>query len=141
MSRRLARETALQVLFQLDMGGEKSKIDQDVRHWAEEFALPELSIPFAQELVNGTIEHQPEIDERLSELSEGWGLKRMANVDRNILRIATYEIIYCPEIPGRVTLNEAIEIAKVYGSAESGKFINGILDKIVATAQKTEEKH
>lgn len=140
MSRRLARETALQVLFQLDMSGEKSDIEAVVRHWAEEFAVPEQSIPFAQELVAGTLEHQSEIDEKLVGLSEGWGLKRMASVDRNLLRLAAYEILYHPEIPGRVTINEAIEIAKLYGSVESGKFINGILDKIVAGAQKTEEK-
>lgn len=140
MSRRLARETALQVLFQLDVNGDKSDIETVVRHWAGEFAVPEQSIPFAQELVNGTLEHQSEIDEKLSGLSEGWGLKRMANVDRNLLRLASYEILYHPEIPGRVTLNEAIEIAKLYGSDESGKFINGILDKIVASIQKMEEK-
>lgn len=140
MSRRLARETALQVLFQLDVSGDKSDIEPVVRHWAEEFAVPEQSIPFAQELVTGTLEHQSEIDEKLSGLSEGWGLERMANVDRNLLRLATYEILYCTDIPGRVTLNEAIEIAKRYGGAESGKFVNGILDKIVGSAQKTEEK-
>lgn len=140
MSRRLARETALQVLFQLDLSGEKSDIEDVVRHWAEEFAVPEQSIPFAQKLITGTLEHQLEIDEKLGALSEGWGLKRMANVDRNLLRLATYEILYHPEIPGRVTINEAIEIAKLYGSADSGKFINGILDKIVASEQKTEEK-
>lgn len=140
MSRRLARETALQVLFQLDVSGDKSDIEKIVHHWAEEFAVPEQSIPFAQELVAGTLEHQSEIDEKLSELSEGWGLQRMANVDRNLLRLASYEILYRTDIPGRVTLNEAIEIAKLYGGAESGKFVNGILDKIVVSAQKTEEK-
>jgi N utilization substance protein B len=140
MSRRLARETALQVLFQLDVNGDKSDIENVVRHWAEEFAVPEQSVPFALELVKGTLENQQEIDEKLGGLSEGWGLNRMANVDRNLLRLATYEILYHPEIPGRVTMNEAIEIAKIFGSGESGKFINGILDKIVASVQKMEEK-
>lgn len=140
MSRRLARETALQVLFQLDVSGEQADIEPILQHWAEEFAVPEQSLQFAQELVKGTLDHQSEIDEKLSALSEGWGLKRMANVDRNLLRLAAYEILYRPEIPGRVTINEAIEIAKLYGSADSGKFINGILDKIVAGLQKTEEK-
>lgn len=140
MSRRLARETALQVLFQLDMSGETSEVGKVVRHWAEEFAVPEVSIPFAEELVQGTLEHQKEIDEKLSALSEGWGLNRMAGVDRNLLRMAAFEIFHRPDIPGRVTINEAIEIAKLYGGVESGKFINGILDKIVASVQKTEEK-
>lgn len=140
MSRRLARETALQVLFQLDMNGEGSEVEKVIHHWAEEFAVPETSIPFAEELIMGTLEHQEEIDKKLGELSEGWGLKRMGNVDRNLLRLASYEILYRPDIPGRVTLNEAVEIAKLYGSEESAKFINGILDKIVASVQKTEEK-
>lgn len=140
MSRRLARETALQVLFQLDMNGEGSEVEKVIHHWAEEFAVPETSIPFAEELVMGTLEHKEEIDKKLGELSEGWGLKRMGNVDRNLLRLASYEILYRPDIPGRVTLNEAVEIAKLYGSEESAKFINGILDKIVASVQKTEEK-
>lgn len=140
MSRRLARETALQVLFQLDMSGETSEVGKVVRHWAEEFAVPEVSIPFAEELVQGTLEHQKEIDEKLSALSEGWGLNRMAGVDRNLLRMAAFEILNRPDIPGRVTINEAIEIAKLYGGVESGKFINGILDKIVASVQKAEEK-
>ena len=140
MSRRLARETALQVLFQLDMVGEKPEIATVVRHWAEEFAVPETSIPFAQELVEGTLTHREEIDAKLGQLSEGWAVSRMANVDRNLLRLACYEILYRKDIPGRVTINEALEIAKRYGSEESGKFINGILDRIVESVDKKEEK-
>jgi N utilization substance protein B len=140
MSRRLARETALQVLFQLDVAGDASDITNVVRHWAEEFAVPESSIPFAQELVEGTLAHLEEIDTRLAQLSEGWALTRMAKVDRNLLRLACYEIIFRVEIPGRVTINEALEIAKRYGSDESGKFINGILDRVIESANKKEEK-
>lgn len=147
MSRRLARETALQVLFQLDIAGEKTEITTEdseiatiVRHWAEEFAVPETSIPFAQELVKGTLSHMNDIDAKLSQLSEGWAVSRMANVDRNLLRLACYEILYREDIPGRVTINEALEIAKRYGSEESGKFINGILDRIVESVHKKEEK-
>lgn len=140
MSRRLARETALQVLFQMDVEGDKSDIAGAIRHWAEEFAVPETSISFAQELVEGTLSHQAEIDVMLTQLSEGWTLTRMANVDRNLLRLASYEIVFREDIPGRVTINEALEIAKRYGSAESGKFINGILDRMVENANKKEEK-
>jgi transcription antitermination protein NusB len=140
MSRRLARETALQVLFQMDMAGEKPDIPTVVRHWAEEFAVPETSIPFAQELVEGTLSHLEEIDTKLGQLSEGWAVSRMANVDRNLLRLACYEILYREDIPGRVTINEALEIAKRYGSEESGKFINGILDRIIESVNKKEEK-
>ncbi|AFM01242.1 MULTISPECIES: transcription antitermination factor NusB [Desulfitobacterium] len=140
MSRRLARETALQVLFQLDMTGENQDLKPTIHKWAEEFAVPEGSIPFAEELVEGTWTHKEVIDENLEKLSEGWSLSRMANVDRNLLRLASYEILFREDIPGRVTINEAIEIAKRYGSEESGKFINGILDKVVESVNKRDEK-
>lgn len=140
MSRRLARETALQVLFQIDMAKEKLDNATVVRKWAEEFAVPEASIPFAQGLVEGTLSHLEEIDAKLGQFSEGWALSRMANVDRNLLRLACYEILYREDIPGRVTINEALEIAKRYASEESGKFINGILDRVVEGVDKKEEK-
>lgn len=140
MSRRLARETALQVLFQLDMTGESQGLKSAISKWADEFAVPEVSIPFALELVEGTLANKEAIDEKLEKLSEGWSLSRMANVDRSLLRLACYEILYREDIPGRVTINEAIEIAKRYGSDESGKFINGILDRIIESTDKKDEK-
>ena len=140
MSRRLARETALQVLFQQDMTGDSQELKPVIYKWAEEFAVPEASIPFAQALVEGTLNHKAAIDEQLEKLSEGWSVSRMANVDRNLLRLACYEILYREDIPGRVTINEAIEIAKRYGSDESAKFINGILDKVVESINKRDEK-
>ena len=132
MSRRLARETALQVLFQFDLIKHGEDTATAVKHWAEEFAVPETSIPFAQELVHGTIEHREEIDHYIAALSEGWPLERMAGVDRNILRLAAYEILYRPDIPAPVSLNEAIELAKRFGGADSAKFVNGILDRLLA---------
>ncbi|MEM5817780.1 MAG: transcription antitermination factor NusB [Desulfitobacterium hafniense] len=140
MSRRLARETALQVLFQLEMTGESQDLKSAIHKWADEFAVPEGSIPFAEELAEGALTHKEVIDENLEKLSEGWSLARMANVDRNLLRLASYEILFRKDIPGRVTINEAIEIAKRYGSEESGKFINGILDKVVESVNKKDEK-
>lgn len=140
MSRRLARETALQVLFQLDMNKDEQDIDTLVRHWAQEFAVPEVSIPFARELVEGTLNHLAEIDEKIGSLSEGWAVARMANVDRNVLRFAAWEILFRPDIPGRVSLNEAIELAKRFGGTESAKFVNGILDRLVESAAKAEAR-
>lgn len=140
MSRRLARETALQVLFQLDITGEDRELKPAIHKWAAEFAVPEESLAFAEELAEGTLAHKKVIDASLEKLSAGWPLSRMANVDRNLLRLAGYEILFREDIPGRVTINEAIEIAKRYGSEESGKFINGILDKIVESAGKKDEK-
>lgn len=140
MSRRLARETALQVLFQRDLTKESLITTEIVDRWAAEFVVPEASRPFAQELVDGTIAHQDEIDQTIASYAQDWTLSRMANVDRNVMRLATYEILFCPDIPGRVSLNEAIELAKRFGGEESAKFVNGILDRVVASVSKVEEK-
>ncbi|AET66711.1 transcription antitermination factor NusB [Desulfosporosinus orientis DSM 765] len=140
MSRRLARETALQVLFQRDLTKEPLATAEEVQRWAEEFVIPESSRDFALELVDGTIAHQKEIDETISVCAQDWAISRMANVDRNVMRLATYEILYRSDIPGRVSLNEAIELAKRFGGEESAKFVNGILDRIVEKAMKTEER-
>lgn len=140
MSRRLARETALQVLFQRDITKEPLVTVEAVQRWATEFAVPEVSIPFAQELVEQTISHQTEIDQKITSFAQDWTINRMANVDRNVMRIATYEILYRPDIPGRVSLNEAIELAKRFGGEESAKFVNGILDRIVDSVSKAEKQ-
>ena len=116
MSRRLARETALQVLFQRDLTKEALITAEIVERWAAEFVVPEASRPFAQELVDGTIAHQTEIDQMIESYAQDWTLSRMANVDRNVMRLATYEILFCKDIPGRVTLNEAIELASDLGA-------------------------
>lgn len=140
MSRRLARETALQVLFQRDLAKESLITTEIVGRWAAEFEVPEASMAFAQELVDGTIAHQDQIDQTIASLAQDWTLSRMANVDRNVMRLATYEILFCPDIPGRVSLNEAIELAKRFGGEESAKFVNGILDRVVANISKVERK-
>ena len=140
MSRRLARETALQVLFQRDLTKEPLNATEAVQRWAAEFEVPEVSRPFAQELVDGTIAHQNEIDQKIASFAQEWTISRMANVDRNVMRLATYEILFRPDIPGRVSLNEAIELAKRFGGEESAKFVNGILDKVVDSVSKVEQK-
>ncbi|AFM42237.1 NusB antitermination factor [Desulfosporosinus acidiphilus SJ4] len=140
MSRRLARETALQVLFQRDLTKEPLSPSAEVQRWAEEFEVPESSKVFARELVDETIAHLEQIDETIASFAQGWGIKRMANVDRNVMRIATCEILFRPDIPGRVSLNEAIELAKRFGGEESAKFVNGILDRIVDSVAKGNTK-
>ena len=140
MSRRLARETALQVLFERDLTKEAMNTTEIVERWATEFVVPEASKLFAQELVDGTIAHQVDIDQTIASIAQDWTLSRMANVDRNVMRLATYEILFCPDIPGRVSLNEAIELAKRFGGEESAKFVNGILDRVVAGVSKVEPK-
>jgi len=121
------------VLFQLDFTKENPDLDRTVELWGQEFAVPKSSIAFAQDLLKGTIEHLEEIDEKITAYSEGWTLVRMANVDRNLLRLAIYEIFYRNDIPERVSLNEAIELAKRFSGEDSAKFINGILDRLVSS--------
>ena len=127
-TRRKAREYAFQILFQLDFDRDnhQKKLEQ---FWRAHNCSPEAK-EFAELLVNGTLTHLAQIDERISQQSFNWRLSRMAAVDRNILRFSTYEILYCDDIPPKVSINEALEIAKKYSAPESVSFINGILDKI-----------
>lgn len=97
--------------------------------WEHYPALPEVR-EFAETLVRGTRERLSEIDQKLSQYTENWQLNRMAAVDRNILRFAAYELLYLDDIPPKVTINEAVNIAKKYSQEEAGKFVNGVLDKI-----------
>ena len=126
--RRRAREIALQVLYQLDIGqGDPREV---LGVYFENFRPSEKAREFCHRLIEGVWQHREEIDRLIEENAENWTLKRMAVVDRNILRLAAYELTHCPDIPFKATLNEAIELAKRFGNDDSGAFINGILDKI-----------
>jgi len=130
MKRRLAREYAIQMLFQFDLTNtslsDKGIVEDFWKSHNEEADIME----FANAIVRGTLEHLNKIDEVIKQAAEHWSIERMAAVDRNILRAATYELLYRNDIPPLVTINEAIEIAKKYGTEDSSAFINGILDKI-----------
>ncbi|GAB6156898.1 transcription antitermination factor NusB [Desulfotomaculum varum] len=130
MGRRHARETALQALFQIDVG--KIEPDFAINNTAREFGSGPEELAFAQQLVKGTLEHMQEIDELISQVSKDWQLNRMANVDRNIIRLALYEMKFRDDIPASVSVNEAVELAKIFGGADSGRFVNGILGKFVS---------
>ena len=96
-----------------------------------EFCLVKPSVrEFAQPLIEGMIAHLPEIDDQIRKYAENYNLNRISAVDRNVLRLAIYEMLYRDDIPPVVSINEAIEVAKTFGGAESGKFVNGILDRI-----------
>lgn len=138
MKRRRAREYALQFLFQSDFGDGKHRKNNLKQFLSEKENDPEVK-NFASEIINGTISALDEIDSVIKKTAEHWVLERMAAVDRNILRFAVYELLYCNDIPSAVTINEAIEIAKKYSTSESAAFINGILDKI-AKKTKTKQK-
>jgi len=129
MKRRRGREYALQLLFQFDFTGKiPEKDDLDV-FWAGMDVDAETR-EFTEDIVLGTIRNLTEIDSSIQKAAEHWVLDRMAAVDRNILRFATYELLYRRDIPSTVTINEAIEIAKKYSTVEAASFINGILDNI-----------
>ncbi len=126
--RTLARELALQLMYQLDLRGNEvlDEVDEHLRQSSGDAEV----MDFARELVLGGWERRPQIDERIEEVAKNWQLNRMAAIDRNILRLATYELLFREDIPPLVTINEAIEIAKKYSTKNSGPFVNGILDNI-----------
>jgi N utilization substance protein B len=133
MKRRKAREYALQILFQMDFT-EKDIDRRDFEEfWSDKSERKDVK-EFTEGLVRGTLDNLGEIDGMIERVAENWLLKRMAAVDRNILRFAVYEILYRKDIPSAVTINEAIEIAKKYSSTEAAPFLNGVLDKLAKEA-------
>ena len=127
-NRTKSREYALQILYQADIRhSEAGPILEEF--WAMHQPTPDIKT-FATELAEGTIAHLKDIDQRITAHANNWDLKRMAVVDRNILRLGTFELLHRNDVPPPVCINEAIELAKRFGDAESAKFINGILDAI-----------
>jgi len=127
--RTLAREHALKILYQFDIT--KRPIEAAVAsYWeAEETKDPEI-IAYANLLAQGVSGHIKDIDQKISDYATNWQIKRMAIIDRNVMRIGLYELQHTTDIPPKVAINEAVELAKKYGDLESSKFVNGILDKI-----------
>ncbi|MEA3333970.1 MAG: transcription antitermination factor NusB [Pseudomonadota bacterium] len=154
--RRKAREAALQILYMVEIGKPKDQSHAIRRYWDHDWVVesnchlcPEecsdrdkpksrFSSPvnrlaesrFTEQLINGVLDNLEEIDHQIEKRSHNWKLNRMSSIDRNILRIAIFELLSCDEIPPKVSINEAIEIAKTYGDKNSPAFINGILDQI-----------
>jgi transcription antitermination factor NusB len=127
--RRKAREVALQFLYQLDLHGEDDPTPQATEFWMRH-PVDDETRHFAEALVRGTKLHQGEADKLLRQYTEHWDLERMAVVDRNLLRLAVYEMLWSGDVPSKVAINEAMEIAKKFGTGESSRFINGVLDRI-----------
>jgi N utilization substance protein B len=139
MSRRQAREIALQALFQLDLNQAEDGISPEAQ---ETFAvdsavdassgLPQKDLSYARDLVHGAKLSQADIDSIIRDLSLDWSLERMAAVDRNIVRIAIYEMQFSQEkLAPKIAINEAVELAKKFGTDESGRYVNGVLGKMV----------
>ena len=127
LERTRARRQALQILYQRDITGDNITKILGLRTFSLEDGEPD---EYCRELVTGVEKYLDGIDGTLGEVSENWTVSRMPLVDRNILRIATYEILYDAEVPPSVAINEAVELAKVYGGEDSSKFVNGVLGKI-----------
>lgn len=131
MKRRTAREKALQALFQIDMSEADPK--EAILHVLEE----ERGDDYLSNLVSGVMEHKSEIDEMIKEHLEKWTIERIAPVDRNLLRLAVYELVYLKEeVPANVVIDEAIEIAKIFGDEHASRFVNGVLSKIKQQTEK-----
>jgi len=137
-SRRAAREIALNVLYQVDIA--KIPPDEALQTALENAGLEEIAFEFVQELAQGVLGNLSAIDAKLKELSIGWDPQRQPAVDRNILRMAIFEILYLDYIPPSVSINEAVELAKRYSTDESGRFINGVLGTLVRQSTDTSEE-
>ena len=129
-----ARETALQLLYQYDLTGEKN-IDEFLKGVDERTDVQE----YARLLVAGVIENLSELDAQIAHVSDNWRLNRTAAVDRCALRIGLYELLNCPEVPPKVAINEAIDLAKKFSAEQSGAFVNGILDKLYGQLRESGE--
>lgn len=135
-SRRRAREVIVQILFQRDLNPD-ADVDNEFQFLNSRLNGKTSIVQFAEVLLNGIRNHQEEIDAALQETAENWKLSRMAATDRSILRLAAYEVLFCPDTPGRVAINEAIELAKRYGTNNSFQFVNGILDRLHKSVEKS----
>ena len=127
-SRHQARERALQILFQYDIHG-KPGLWLDM-FWTENTATDEVKV-FAERLVAGVLEKKKELDALIGKYATNWKISRMPVVDRNILRVGVYELLWIDDVPAKVTVNEAIELAKSFGDDDASKFVNGILDHVL----------
>ncbi|HLX62397.1 MAG TPA: transcription antitermination factor NusB [Planctomycetota bacterium] len=124
------RELALQYLYMHDVLEGKDVQTFDAYIAAQETPPEKPSVEFAQKLVSSVLDHRAELDSEIAEVATNWNIKRMAAVDRNVLRLGLAELTICPETPHKVILNEAVELAKHYSSDDAGAFVNGLLDKL-----------
>ncbi|MFH0956117.1 MAG: transcription antitermination factor NusB [Candidatus Falkowbacteria bacterium] len=140
-NRHLARTIAMQTLFSWDFNGKQEKdltdlIEQNFKQFAPKFN----DHGFVKSIINGVIKHEAEIDNYITKYATEWPLDQITIVDRNVLRIGVYELIFDQDIPSKVAINEAIEIAKTFGGESSGKFVNGVLGAIYKDVAETIKK-
>ncbi|UKS30720.1 transcription antitermination factor NusB [Paenibacillus sp. HWE-109] len=148
MKRRVAREIAVQSLYQIQMNeATPQEAVQVAIHEAEhdnetglDFKGEKIDPVYIVELVEGTYSHKVSIDELLEEYLKGWAMDRLSRVDREVLRLAVYEMLYRDDVPPKVVVNEAIDLSKHYGTDESGKFVNGVLGKMIKEVDDLKSK-
>ena len=135
--RRQSRICALQLLFQWDIHG-------STEHWLADYWIQHPTAPdvreFAEQIVEGVMAHQEELNALIGKLAANWTIARMPIVDRNILRMGLYELLWLPDVPAKVTVNEAIELAKQFADDETKRFVNGILDKVLKDDPRLADK-
>jgi len=127
--RTLAREYALKILYQAEITRRGIKQSAEL-FWTEREDQDKVIREFSDRLTSGTQENIQHIDEKITQYATNWQIKRMAVIDRNVLRLGVFELLFAPDIPPKVTINEAVDLAKKYGDLDSSKFVNGVLDKI-----------
>lgn len=135
--RRQSRICALQLLFQWDIHG-------STEHWLADYWIQHPTAPdvreFAEQIVEGVMAHHEELNALIGKLAANWTIARMPIVDRNILRMGLYELLWLPDVPAKVTVNEAIELAKQFADDETKRFVNGILDKVLKDDSRLADK-
>jgi len=133
-ARRRARAIALQALYEVDSVGHD--IEETLTYLLDDVELPEESVAFVHELVNGVIQNREEIDRNIKNFAPAWPVEQIPVIDRNILRLAIFEILLDNKVPVKVAINEAVELAKTFGSDNSARFINGVLGSVSALASR-----
>ena len=136
-ARTTARESALQMLFAVDAA--EGDVEEVIRDYWRETPGDAEGRAFADNLVRGVANDLPKVDRLISTASSNWRVERMTRVDRNVLRIGAFELSSCPDVPRAVTLDEAVELAKRFGTEESGSFVNGVLDRIAEDCGRTDK--
>jgi N utilization substance protein B len=129
----------MQALFEIEINQDDS--NEALELFCKHFGVSKNVKPFFLRLVEGVREFQHEIDALIERFSENWKISRMSRVDRNVIRVAVYELLYCDDIPPKVSINEAIDIGKRFGTEDSGAFINGILDSVRISLEKGDPLH
>ena len=133
-NRRRSRELAMQALFQIEL--DKDNSSETLELFCKHFRISKKLRSFFFRLVEGVQESLDEIDSLIGQFSENWKMSRMSRVDRNVMRIAVYELLYCEDIPPKVSINEAIDLSKSYSIPDAKRFINGILDQFKLTLDR-----